>query len=297
MILVSLIGEQPIPNLLPLRFLKPEKTWLVYSRLTAPQAERLQRMEPETIALHRLRSDPYHIEAVRAELAEAFPAGQAMQYNLTGGTKPMALAAFLHAQECSYPFVYLQSENNRSLLYAYEFRQGRPNMTQQVEIPEIITASDYLNVHLPGYTEDGPSKDEGGAFEQALAQILRRAGFEVLVGVRPLGVQEQIEIDLVIRWGNRVGIAEVKLADREGIGPKHGIDQLTNAGGREYLGTYTTRFLITARRQSSRIRTLAQQRAIQIIEFPGEKLSSQDQESLVRQVKEALLGPAVKRYV
>jgi hypothetical protein len=65
-----------------------------------------------------------------------------------------------------------------------------------------------------------------------------------------------------------VGIAEVKLGDLAGRGPKAGLDQLAMAGGREYLGTYTAKFLIVARKQQPGILTLARERGIDVIELP-----------------------------
>jgi hypothetical protein len=46
MILISLIGEQPIPNLLPLRHQPPEVAVLVYSDFTEKAAHRLAKLLP-----------------------------------------------------------------------------------------------------------------------------------------------------------------------------------------------------------------------------------------------------------
>jgi hypothetical protein len=87
---------------------------------------------------------------------------------------------------------------------------------------------------------------------------------EILAGVRPKGVQNQIEIDLIIRRGNEVGIIEAKT----GVN-KAGIDQLSTAGAEDYLGEYLTKFLITGRRLTPAIRALAQAQQVRIIELPG----------------------------
>jgi hypothetical protein len=87
---------------------------------------------------------------------------------------------------------------------------------------------------------------------------------EIKVGVRPEGVADQIEIDLVVRCGNQLGIVEAKMG-----ASKAGIDQLSTAGGARYLGTYTARFLVVGRRLYSQHKTLAQARNVIVIEMPG----------------------------
>ncbi|MBI1296922.1 hypothetical protein GC175_18375 [bacterium] len=92
-----------------------------------------------------------------------------------------------------------------------------------------------------------------------------------------------------------MGIAEVKLGG--GKSPKQGIDQLSTAGSREYLGTYTAKFLIVAGQLKAEIRTLAQEKQVTVIELPnyrqGRPLPKQDADRLTQTVREKLLG--VKR--
>ena len=123
---------------------------------------------------------------------------------------------------------------------------------------------------------------------------MTREGFEVLANVRPDGVQDQIEIDLAIRYKNQVGIAEVKSGDRH---PKRGLDQLAMAGSREYLGTYTEKFLFTAN-APIKIRKLADSRQITIIELPFNQdvgqLDPTDAARLCTTVREKLCGKSLK---
>ena len=147
-------------------------------------------------------------------------------------------------------------------------------MEAKEEIPPVITAAEYLRAHLPGFIEEGFSRDkqgaltEGGYFEKAVYSALKSRFDEVLAGVRPQGVGDQIEIDLVIRCGNQVGIAEVKLGGGES--PKRGLDQLKMAGEPTYLGTYTIQFLIVAQpRLQKDLAILARQRNIEFIPLPN----------------------------
>ena len=88
---------------------------------------------------------------------------------------------------------------------------------------------------------------------------------EVLLGVHPADVAGNIDIDFVIRCGNQVGMAEAKANKAS----KDGLDQLAMAGGREYLGIYTSKFLIVGNAIGPSLKQLAEARNIQAIELPS----------------------------
>ena len=274
MILVSLIGEQPIPNLLPVRYLIPEQTQLVYTSKTRNVAQRLRRIISDSDNLRAdIQVDAYDLDRILSVLRAGLADQKDVMFNLTGGTKMMVIAAFALAAQTAQPLVYLQSEGRKSLLYRYAFQQGLPTLEAKEEIPPVITAAEYLRAHLPGFIEEGFSRDkqgdlnEGGCFEKAVYSALKSRFDEVLAGVRPQGVGDQIEIDLVIRCGNQVGIAEVKLGGGES--PKRGLDQLKMAGEPTYLGTYTIQFLIVAQpRLQKDLAILARERNIEFIPLP-----------------------------
>lgn len=301
--LLSLVGEQPIPILLPARFLKPEENLLVCTALTQKKADYLQKALGSGCHKHCLKANPYDLQRVSEELLELCRAG-AWTINLTGATKIMSLAAYRVAQQQKLPFVYLESERRASRLYSYRFEEERvlpldPDQ-QPIELPELITLDNYLRAHVGGYEETGCHRgadgkvDSGGLFEQAVAEALQAAGLEVKAGVRPKGVKDQIEIDLIFRLGNQAGIAELKLGGGENL--KSGLDQLAMAGGREYLGAYTAKFWIIARsltNNANSLRTLAQERGIAIIELPeyqkGKALTAADAKRLTDKVCSELL--------
>jgi len=216
--------------------------------------------------------------------------------NLTGGTKIMMLAAFAHAMRRKLRFVYLESERPPQRLHI--FVAGEKGIQQKVEVlPALITVDDYLRAHLSGYRCEGYSRDEGGRltsggeFEKAVDEALSPRLDEVLVGVKPAGVGEQIEIDLVIRHANQVAIAEVKLGRGE-EGPKKGIDQLSTAGSREYLGTYTRKLLITGSYINERIRQMATEKRVTHIQVSsyrsGRTIHPADAARLAAAVQDAL---------
>ncbi len=98
--LISLIGEQPIPNLLPIRYLKPERNMLVYSQKTRERARFLRRLIGGAEDLREdLQVDAYDFPKILATLQERLAQRTDVQFNLTGGTKMMALAAYALAAQ------------------------------------------------------------------------------------------------------------------------------------------------------------------------------------------------------
>jgi hypothetical protein len=291
--LISLVGQQPMPILLPDRLLRPERTLLVCTEVTLGVAERLRRLIPHG---EIVESHAYDLAAILATLEDAAPADAPAIVNLTGGTKMMMLAAFYLANQRQWDFVYLESEHPPQKLQRYAFAGDRLRRKPEAALPELISAADYLDAHLPGFREMGHSRDErgalteGGRFERAVCQALR-GHFEVLAGVRPQGVADQIDIDLVVRLGNQVGIAEVKLGGGDDR-PKQGIDQLSTAANRDYLGIYTAKFLITANRVGSQAQRLADESHVTVVTLgeyrSGHPLAATDQDHLVQAIRRRL---------
>jgi hypothetical protein len=296
--MIALIGEQPIPNLLPIKHNKPSTVLLVRTNRTKSVSERLEKVAQNETSVSFCDVDPYDIPKIHQQLSQALNQLNVEQvdllFNLTGGTKPMAFAAYQLAVDKGIPFLYLESEGRQSKLRFYQFKDKLPILHQEEMIPSVITIDDYLNAHLPGFDSDSFSKDKksgrinvGGLFEQSIHQVLEKNVDEILAGVRPKGVEKQIEIDLVIRCGNQVGIIEVKTGVK-----KQGIDQLSTAGGRAYLGTYTAKFLIVGGRLEYRLKTLAKAREITVIELPGyiegNPLIKKEAEYLIREIHQRL---------
>ncbi len=286
MVTISLIGEQPIPNLLPIRYQPPDVAVLVYTDRTEAAAGRLERLLPTACEVVPCQVSAYDIrEIVRALQAlieeHAWTAAELL-FNLTGGTKAMALAAYLAAADCGAPFLYLQSEGKKTRLYQYEFdANGSPCVLADQLLPGVITIDDYLRAYVDDYQLTGFAKDKaGGLFERAIYEALKPVVDEIVAGVRLLGA---LEVDLVVRCENQVGIVEAKT----GPGVKKGIDQLNTAGGQRYLGTYTRKMLVSDQRwdkSRSNLRELAEARWIEVIELPSfsasHQLSPEDTERL-----------------
>jgi hypothetical protein len=293
MILISLIGEQPIPNLLPIRDQPPAAAVLLYSDFTKKTAERLAKLLPAgCVALPWPVAGAYDIESARQDLLCRIQSvgwsGPDLVFNLTGGTKLMSFAAYLVAAELRAPFLYLQSEGKQTRLYRYEFdAAGAPHLVEDRLLPTLITIADYLHAFLDGYQMTGFAKDEqskGAQFETAIYTALQPAVDEIAAGLKHTGA---VDVDFVVRCGNQVGIIEAKT----GPGVKKGIDQLNTAGEPRYLGTYTQKLLISDQvweHTLSNLKELAQARRIEVIELPSFGATGQftpkDADQLVRTV-------------
>ena len=291
--IVSLIGEQNLPNLLPIRYLQPERVILVYTEYTEETATRLTHLIQDDVEVIPLVVDAYDIEQTKScILAVTRPyLSSEVKVNFTGGTKMMSLAAYQAAIEIQSPIFYLRSQYKKTVLYAYSPENGRYLLQETKKIPSLITIEDYLKVYLDDYKIVGivNSSERGRQFENAVYQALEPAMDEICAGVK---MHNTIDIDFVIRCGNLVGIIETKTGLNK---PKRGIDQLNTAGGRDYLGIYTQKFFVGDQvwgENLDDLKQIAQERKIQIIELPsfGENtmLSEEDANKLQSQIKIAL---------
>ena len=183
----------------------------------------------------------------------------------------------------------LEYIHGRYYFRLYKFTDGLASLQENEALPGIISISDYLNAHLPGFKSEGFHQDKkghvdaGGHFEASIYHALKKQLDEIISSVRPAGVKQQIEIDMVIRSGNNVGIIEAKTGAN-----KAGIDQLDTAGNPIYLGEHTIKFLVTGRYLSPAYKALALAQKIHVVELPGYSqgrgLGNKDKRHLVQTV-------------
>lgn len=293
MILISLVGEQPIPNLLVARALKPETAVWAYTQRTQEVAERIGRLLPDSMRpAEPLPSlPPYNAEQAR-QMLDAYLAEHAASrptvLNLTGGTKPMALAALAVAAARNLPFVYLQTEGADTVLYHYRLRDGRFLEEPRSVLPPLVSVADYLRAHgLEAWFEKTGDRDP---LEELIDPILRRECDEVEANLD----FNAFEVDFVIRRGNKVGVVECKRGLRRDQNAKRaGMDQLVIASEEKYLGTYTARILVTDRPLSPNLRALADARRIRVVLLPSAQnlargLLSADERKLAMAIRDAL---------
>lgn len=287
--LILLVGEQPIPNLLPSRHLRPEVAVLVHTDRTRDIAERLEGLLSGCRCL-LCCVGPYDLPGVQRALRDFLQqklAGHQLVFNLTGGTKPMSLAAFQVAFHYQAPCVYFQTEGGRSLLYYYQFTNQRDvRLEKHEEISATITLDDYLRAQVGDYTKEPPRSD----FERQVYQALQGVpDLEIFSSVRPQGM-EALEVDFVVRLGNQVGVVEAKTK-----GAKSGIDQIQAVAEQRYLGTYVAKFLVSGKPVDRNNKNLARAYNIVVVELASYTtyngtLSEDDKEELGRQILEKLGG-------
>ena len=243
-IMISLVGEQPIPNLLPVRHLQPDKLLLLTTFRTRQTAERLRQLIQADVYTPQV--DAYALLETRdvldAKLKEIWEGEEPLIFNFTGGTKNMALAAYMVATRYAAPLLYFQTEGHQSLLHEYRFNNEELVFWKKTSLPTLITNHDYIFAHVGEYQTLGLGRETsdilGKQFERQVHDALLPHVDEITPGVKPIG---DLDIDLIVRCGNQVGLVEVK----SGNNTRKGINQLKTAGSREYFGTYTERFLVS----------------------------------------------------
>jgi hypothetical protein len=268
-ILVLLIGEQIIPNLLPLKYIEPDAAVAVFSDFSKKGYERLEKVMGGRITMKPCQVDAYNIDAIIPVLMDAlgkWVPPHELLFNITGGTKPMSIAAYLTAGQLNAPVIYFQTEGKRSRVLRYEFRDGRSVMVGDEYLPPVITLDEYLQAHIDLHPPRKRSpEDEGSRFERVIFDALSAVADEIKIGVN---IQGAVEVDMAVRCDNQVGIVEVKTGTNK---LKMSIDQLNTAVEQRYLGTYTQKFLVSNQdwAQFSDLSELAKAHRIVVIELPG----------------------------
>ena len=253
--LLSLTGEQPIPNLLTARALQPDSSSLCYTESTRRFAANLSGILSHT---ELFPIDPYDLERAVKQIGSLCT--QHTVINLTGGTKTMALAAYEVARRKQLPFVYLQSEGAATILHRYKIDRNNPLQVSSKALGSLITIPDYLRVHgLRPVSEKGPQNLQ----ETALRDWLKGQVEELYSNL----VFDAFEIDLILRRGNMVAVLEAKMKKKN---DRSGIDQLNTITGRDYLGTYTGKILVVSKPLGAQLSRLADARHIQVVLVTGD---------------------------
>jgi len=138
---VCLISDQPIPNLLPLLFEKPERAIFLVSPQKRDQAERLKNIvRPRNIKVEiKELASAYDFEAIQqvcSHFASENPDDH-ITLNVTGGTKITALAAFQAFYFNNQRIIYLDTTNQQLLQLA-------PEVTAVPMQDNLIKVHDYL---------------------------------------------------------------------------------------------------------------------------------------------------------
>jgi len=292
--MIALVGAQPLPNFIPIRTEKPSAALFVYTDRTERVYKQLEVVLRQETSVFGLQTDAYNIptieQAVRDWIEKQAVASDTLVFNITGGTKTMSLALYRVAERYQAPMLYVESERNQNRMYRYIWSNGLHLECKDL-LPECITLDDFLNMYFGHgeWKEYGPGNQEGSAFEQAIAHTLQQAGYEVKLGVKVLN--NQIDIDVIVRHENQVGIIEAKAGNNGSR--MDGIKQLNNAA--KQLGLYTRSFYVITVPPNERHEDIVNASNIKVVSLsgyvPGSKTLPSDQaQQLITRVDSALKG-------
>ena len=299
--MVMLAGEQAAPNLLPARCLEPAHILILHTDLaqseTAAKNLRL-RMGNTAVTLQPIAAYDPNAAAVSIQgYLREYP--QAL-VNITGGTKPMSIAALIAAKAANCTPFYVRSQQAQTILDFYNFDEaGIPWITEALTIEDTISIDDHLtvyfgqNYHFTGFG-DGP----GRIFEEAIFATLDTTVDEVRIGWKHKS--GAVDVDFIVRCNNQIGIIEAKSGNR--AASTEGIKQLAVAGGQRFFGTYTKRILVVDQDWTSKRNNqeLAKALGIVLVELPRfaalKSLGAEEQRQLSTAILNAL-GKPINRQV
>ena len=291
-----LSGEQTAPNLLPARHFRPEQIHILHTDFWKSElmARRLKsRLVEMDTHLHLI--DAYDVGKATRQIAKLLRETSGTLVNVTGGTKPMSMAALAAARATSAQPFYVRSQRGKTEVDFYGFNErGDPLVVKGITIIDTICLEDHLVAYFGSeYQFTGFGHGRGAAFEQAVHQALEPHVDEIGVGWKH--ESGAVDVDFVVRCNNQVGIIEAKVGGK--ARSTDGIKQLAVAGGQRFFGTYTRRFLVIDQEWShkSNNRALAEAIGIILVELPRfaetGQLNNVESANLVAAVHKALGEP------
>jgi len=301
--MVLLIGEQPLANVIPVLMLQPRSVKLLYTEAVRDLTSRLQNFltQQQYDVTAELCSSAYDIPSIQHHLQQLVDSTPLL-WNVTGGTKPMVLAAADLARRRGEPLVYLVSEGQSQRLHTYRYNDRKIHTMDIQPVPEVLKIDIFLRMHAGEYRTSRQTKQtEGFAFQEKVCAILRsEKDFEVLDSVRISGISDHVDLDCIVRYRNSFAILECKTG-KSAIS-KSVIDQLNSAS--KLLGRYTQQLVITDRdwhpKDHELLLALAAAYRITILPLTswtnGQTIDRDDAEKVLLSVRTALgAGPAPGR--
>lgn len=284
-VLVSLIGHQPLPNLLVLRYVKPDVVIFIYSSSSDPQlinrknwlvqltkCDGIEVLEPSSGV------DPWDFNSVPNLLAYELLSidfkSVSFIFDVTGGTKAMSVGLSRAAAKLRGEIVYLESERSDSYLRRYRFTEdGNLLASEPEKLPKLVTLKDFFYIQLgleEAQLKPAPSdpNKKGIQFEINVRNTLAGLVDDMLYSIKPLDSEE---IDIVLQKRNRFAIIECK-AREDDERRAYGILQLNNLASERYLGTYTGKILAVVAhysRDASPNFKMAKQHKVHLLELPN----------------------------
>ena len=261
-LLLSLVGEQPIPNLLPLwQFPEYDQVCFAATRVTLPVVQQMQSVAQSDPGLRHVHLLPplqlpaYHWQEAQESifdfLAERMEQGQMVEINLTGGTKLMSLAAMRAADVLSIPVLYVSTQTGEMIRIAPGTQaETRLPISVQISVAQYLAAHGFESSLHPNFREDlapySPPK-EGDALEERVASLASRSGFfdDVQRGlfIRKMDDRLQVrnELDVLVTRNGRLAACSCKSGKNVN---KDAIYELSSLFSRELAGIYCGKVLV-----------------------------------------------------
>jgi hypothetical protein len=142
---VILVSGQPTPNITPALDpdTRPSEIVMLVSPDMGPRAEWLTEvLRPTGVRIHRRElADPYDVEAIRERVLELLIErdGEAIALNATGGTKPMAIAAYEEFRQAGKPIFYVHPERDR-LIWMHPSQWPSRDLANRVKLDAFLKA-------------------------------------------------------------------------------------------------------------------------------------------------------------
>ena len=283
MILISLIGEQPIPNLLPLwQSSDYSATRFVVSDMTYRVGEQLaQVLEKEPSFRHLELHAPVHVDAydlakTRTRLRDAMIAYQfennPVCLNLTGGTKLMSLAGMLAAQEIGAEMIYVSTQTGQIIHFFSDGREKeRCNIQVKISIEQYFRAHGLRISEHPNFNDlagkpISPPK-EGDELENRVEKLARDSGFfddvrrNLYVARADGSLIVKNELDILVIRNGRLAVCSCKSGKVE----NDVLYELNAFSRRESAGTYCGKVLVLGQEPSSTLRKRANESNVRLV--------------------------------
>jgi len=263
MIYLSLVGEQPLPILLPLwQENEYADVWLLASQTTLGIAKTLAEYISTDPTLRHLRVrepeviDAYNLTEARksiSEIIDRLEGNQEILINLTGGTKIMSLAAMQAGRVSQITLLYVSTEEH-NLSYFHADSDVRETKPIQVK----ISVSQYLNAHgletsdsqnfSYKYSDIAPKK-EGDDLENKVYALASDSGLfddvQQNVFIRKKNAEKAVmnELDVVVIHNGNLAVCSCK----SGKVDNQALYELSSLSRREVAGIYCAKALASSK--------------------------------------------------
>ena len=288
MILLSMLGEQPAPNLLPLwNSSEYTATQFAATQSTLPVAEMLSAAIRQDPALQKLEVleplvlDAYDIQKSRTALVEALnqyqKAERPARLNFTGGTKIMSLSALQAAFGTGTPLLYVASERSQILHFHSDGSEYRTETIQvKVSVAQYLRAhglenSPNQNFREESYSDLRPRKEGDDLEEFIYQQLLHSNQFDDVqrgIFIRKKTQQGEVknELDVLATLNGRLVVCSCKSGKIE----NDDLYELASLSQRERAGIYCGKVFAGAMNEfPPAFRDRAQSWKIQLIDGKG----------------------------